>query len=56
MYRALDRGCDLVTPLSTVNGKGHVGLMEGIEAVYNLTVQQANKVRTHTHLDTVYAT
>lgn len=42
--RALDRGCDLVSPLSTVNGKGHVGLMEGIEAVYNLTVPQANKV------------
>lgn len=41
----MDRGCDLVSPLSTVNGKGHVGLMEGLEVVYNLSVAQADKVR-----------
>ena len=43
--RALDRGCTLVSPLSTVTGKGNIGLMEGIEAVYNMTLAQANKVR-----------
>ncbi len=28
---ALDAGCDLVSPLSTVRGKGHMGMHEGIE-------------------------
>ncbi len=28
---ALDAGCDLVSPLSTVRGKGHVGHIEGLE-------------------------
>lgn len=28
---ALDNGCDLVTPMSTVRGKGHVGHIEGLE-------------------------
>lgn len=37
----LDKGCDLITPLSTVGGKGHMGKHEGIEVVFSLSEQAA---------------
>lgn len=44
LRHALDKGCDLVSPLSTINGKGHVGKEEGMEVLFNLSTQAAKMV------------
>ena len=44
LRNALDEGCDLITPLSTIKGKGHMGKEEGIEVLYNLSEQAADVV------------